>query len=282
MTSAIFCEIAGHRTWLKWHRGRRCACDTAFTSERLLEGMNAGASIEVDLRKHAGGGFAVLHDAVLGREATGEGRVCDLDANALRALFRRDNDGRPTRSPVLVLADLPTVFENEDIPESSLLQLDLKEDRAAIEPADVAAFAAAVTPLKRNAILSGGDAEAVACLAAAVPGLRIGHDPCHEERLVDMARTRRYDDFVAAALAEAPDAAMIYLHYRLVLDAMDAGHDLIAAFQAARKRVDAYTIASTSPESLATVRRLLALKVDQITTDDPEALGAAIAAMELA
>ncbi|MDB5536345.1 MAG: glycerophosphodiester phosphodiesterase, partial [Devosia sp.] len=51
----------------------------------------------------------------------------------------------------------------------------------------------------------------------------------------------------------------------------------IAAFHAHGRRIDAYTIQRSDPESVASVERLLALKVDQITTDDPEGLAAALA-----
>lgn len=38
------------------------------------------------------------------------------------------------------------------------------------------------------------------------------------------------------------------------------------------KRVDAWTITRVDADALTHVERLLALKVDQITTDDPEGL----------
>lgn len=41
--------------------------------------------------------------------------------------------------------------------------------------------------------------------------------------------------------------------------------------------MDAWTIREVTPSSLSQVNRLLALKVDQITTDDPEGLLAALA-----
>ena len=42
------------------------------------------------------------------------------------------------------------------------------------------------------------------------------------------------------------------------------------------RRVDAYTIQCVTPESLRLATRLVALKADQITTDDPEGLAAAM------
>ena len=68
----------------------------------------------------------------------------------------------------------------------------------------------------------------------------------------------------------------IYLDHELVLFAADDGFDLVAAFHAAGRRVDAYTIQRADAAGLAAARRLLALEVDQITTDDPEGLAAAL------
>ena len=62
----------------------------------------------------------------------------------------------------------------------------------------------------------------------------------------------------------------------IVIDAHHSGHDLVAAFHETGRHVDAYTIRRADAEGLATARRLLALRVDQITTDDPEGLGAAL------
>jgi glycerophosphoryl diester phosphodiesterase len=75
MNSPICIDRDNHRTWLKWHRARRKASDTAFTVERILEGMALGARVEIDLRLHAGRGFVVLHDADLARETTGNGLI---------------------------------------------------------------------------------------------------------------------------------------------------------------------------------------------------------------
>ena len=49
-------------------------------------------------------------------------------------------------------------------------------------------------------------------------------------------------------------------------------------FHAANRRVDAYTIKSADADTLVIVQRLLSLRVDQITTDDPEGLAALLEA----
>jgi glycerophosphoryl diester phosphodiesterase len=272
MNQPILIERDGHRTWLKWHRARRNASDPVFTGERIIEAMRLGASIEVDLVIHADHGCAVLHDRTLERETTGTGRVHDTSAAALRQLHLRDNGGQPIASKVMLLEDLCALLAHETVHRDALLQLDFKEDLQALTPQVVAGFGASVSPIASSVILSGGDFDAIAMLAGSAPGLRTGYDPCHRGTLAQLKASGNYLGFIEDALATAPDAGMIYLDYAIVLAAEDAGVDIIAPIHAAGRRVDAWTINSVTPQSIEQVERLLRLKVDQITTDDPEGL----------
>ena len=78
----------------------------------------------------------------------------------------------------------------------------------------------------------------------------------------------------ANAVAASPRSELDYLEYRLVLEADKDGFDLIGAFHAHGRRIDAYTVRRADDEGMAVIERLLALKVDQITTDDPEGVAA--------
>lgn len=276
MCDAISVRRDGHRTLLKWHRARRRAQDPAFTGRRIVEGLRAGASVEVDLVVHAEAGFAVLHDLALDRETTGTGPVRGATAATLRGLRLRGEDGRPLPEPVMLLEDLAALLVREGLHPEGLLQLDFKEGQR-LDAGTVAAFARIVAPLARHLILSSGDVEAVRTLSMGVEGLRVGHDPCHFGAIERLRGSGDFAGFVAGALADAPRAETIYLEHRLVLAAAEAGSDLVAAFHAAGRRVDAYTIRRADAEGLEAARRLLALRVDQITTDDPEGLGAALA-----
>jgi glycerophosphoryl diester phosphodiesterase len=276
MVDPISVNRAGHRTFLKWHRARRRAGDPAFTGRRILEGMGMGASVEVDLVLHADDGFAVLHDLTLEQETTGSGPVRATPAAAIRTLHLRDDDGRPLPDRVMLLEDLAALIARAGPHADALLQLDYKEDDAALTPRAIETFARALAPVARHVILSSGDAEAVRRLAAGRPGLRIGYDPCHEGAVERLTASRAYPAFVAEALAALP-AELIYLDHALVLFAADDGFDLVAPFRAAGRRVDAYTITGAAAAGVAAARRLLALRVDQITTDDPEGLAAALA-----
>lgn len=275
MNAPILIDRDGHRTFIKWHRGRRNASDPVFTGSRIIEAMRVGASVEVDLVVHADHGFAVLHDLTLERETTGAGAVRQTGADALRALHLRDNDGAPIGERVMLLEDLCALLAREGVHPDALLQLDYKEDLAALTPQAVSGFGESVAPIAGALILSGGDFDAVALLGKAAPGLRTGYDPCHGDTLEALKVDGDYRGFIDTALKTAPDAEMIYLDYRIVLAAADAGVDIIAPVHAAGRRVDAWTINRITPESILQIERLLALKVDQITTDDPEGLAKA-------
>jgi len=278
MTDPILVQRNGHRTWLKWHRGRRTLSDPVFTGARILEALRLGASVEVDLVIHADQGFAILHDRTLDRETTGTGPVRQASAAALRQLHLRDNDGRPIAEPIMLLEDLCALLAENPPHPDALLQLDFKEDLEALNPDIIARFGATVSPVAGAMILSGGDSDAINLLAEATAGLRTGYDPCDDDAVERLKRSGDYAGFIADALARAPDAGMIYLAYELVLAADDAGFDIIAPVHAAGRRVDAWTIRQVTPTTLAQVERLLTLKVDQITTDDPEGLFAALTA----
>jgi len=277
MQAPISVTRNGHRTFLKWHRARRQASDPVFTGRRIIEGMAAGASVEVDLVIHGDNGMAVLHDLVLDHDTTGHGPVRQTSAALLRTLSLKDSEGSPIADRVMLLEDLAALIARTGAHPEALLQLDYKEDAAALTPAVIATFAEALCPVARHFILSSGDAESVTLLSARVPGLRIGYDPCHMGAIARVQASGDFATFVADAVAASPNAELIYLDHRLVLGALDHGFDLIAAFHAADRRVDAYTIQRADTEGIAAARRLLALKTDQITTDDPEGLAAALA-----
>jgi glycerophosphoryl diester phosphodiesterase len=276
MADAISVTREGHRTFFKWHRGRRMARDPVFTGRRIIEGMKLGASVEVDLVIHADHGMAVLHNLSLERETTGSRLVRETSAEVLRGLHLRDNDGQPIDDKVMLLEDLAALIARDGAHPEGLLQLDYKEDAAALTPAVIANFAEALGPVARHFILSSGDAEAVRLLSEGVPGLRIGYDPCHKGALERVRETRDYAGFVAEAVAASAKSELDYLEYRLVLEADRDGFDIIGAFHANGRRIDAYTVKRADDEGLAAVRRLLELRVDQITTDDPEGLAAGL------
>jgi len=277
MSDPLYLEQGGHRTWLKWHRGRRKASDPVFTGSRILEAMRLGASVEVDLVIHADHGCAILHNFSLEEETTGSGLVRETPAAVLRELHLRGTDGQPIADKVMLLEDLCALLAQNQPHPDALLQLDFKEDSAALTPEVIANFGATVGPVARSLILSGGDFDAISLLANSAPDLRTGYDPCYGESLARLKATGDFPAFINDALKTAPNAEMIYLAYDIVLEADAAGFDIVAPIHDAGRRIDAWTIRTVDDTTLPKVRRLLALKVDQITTDDPEGLKAALA-----
>jgi glycerophosphoryl diester phosphodiesterase len=277
MADPILIERDGHRTWLKWHRGRRRASDPVFTGARIVEAMRLGASVEVDLVVSADGGMAVLHDMTLDRETTGTGPVAATSDSAIRTLRLRGNDGSPIADAVMLLDDLCALMAQGSVHPDALLQLDYKEDETVLSPSVIDKFVRATQPVARNMIVSSGSAAAIKMLTTAVPGMRRGFDPSDEIRFKAALAGGTLQGFVDEAVAALPGSDMIYLYWEIVTIAADAGFDMVAAFHAHGKRIDAWTVREASQQTKPIVERLLALKVDQITTDDPEGLIALLA-----
>ncbi|MBP0576036.1 glycerophosphodiester phosphodiesterase, partial [Mycobacterium tuberculosis] len=74
-------------------------------------------------------------------------------AAALRALSLRDDAGRPSPHPVLLLEDLFAALADASLPSTALLQLDLKESHAALAGFDRVAFDRAAGPFAAHLIV---------------------------------------------------------------------------------------------------------------------------------
>ncbi len=190
MADAISVTRNGHQTFSNGTvaGGRlpiRCS-----PAARIIEGMRLGASVEVDLVIHADNGMAVLHNLSLERETTGTQLVRETSAAVLRELHLRDNAGQPIADKVMLLEDLAALIARDGAHPDGLLQLDFKEDAAALNPAVIANFAEALGPVARHFILSSGDAEAVRLLSQNVPEVRIGYDPCRKGAMDRLLATR--------------------------------------------------------------------------------------------
>jgi glycerophosphoryl diester phosphodiesterase len=226
--------------------------------------------MEVDLRLHADHSFVCLHDETLDRETGGSGLVAAASLEQLRRLSLRNAMGT-TGEGLILLEDLAELARGMAAPDA-LIQLDLKEVDAALDRHTVENFRRTMACIAGNCILSGGDWNAISRLADALPAMRRGFDPCADDTLEHLRDGIDCLDFVESTLATAPEAEMIYLDYRLILAAEGLGIDLVAPFRAAGKAVDAWTLNTDHAGAARSVKRLVALKVDQITTDEPDAL----------
>ncbi|KQX43045.1 glycerophosphodiester phosphodiesterase [Devosia sp. Root436] len=272
MTDPICITRQGHRTWLKWHRGRRKASDPVFTGARILEAMRLGASVEVDLVVTSDKGMAVLHDKTLDRETTGRGAVATTADAVIRDLHLRGNDGAPIADKVMLLDDLCALMAQGEVHPDALLQLDYKEDETVLDTAAIENFARATRPVAGNMIVSSGSAAAVKLLTEAVPGMRSGYDASDEQRFKAALAGGTLQGFVDDSVAALEGTDMIYLYWEIVTQAANAGFDMVEAYHRHGKRIDAWTIREASAEMRPHVQHLLDLRVDQITTDDPEGL----------
>lgn len=258
---------------LKWHRLRRVAGDVDFTKTRLREGLVAGASMEIDLRRHAERGFVCLHDAVLESETSGSGSIASATIADLRRLRMRGPDGAITEEPLLLLDDLVEIAREGH--RDAVVQFDLKEHLANLDEATISSFARLIMPNARRFLLSGDDWKAVREIGRRVQGLKLGFDPSELPEAAGLRTGEDFHGFTRFILQTAAEASIIYLDYRIVLSSLTSGYDMIDSLHAGGKIVDAWTFDIASPSSLTDLSRLIASGVDQISTNDTIALEAA-------
>jgi len=266
---------AGHVTRLKWHRLRRCMRDPLFSAEVMEEGFRLGASMELDLRVRGDGGFVVLHDALLEGETNGQGRIAEKSRAEMAGLSFADSS-----RPLIFSEDLAAVLGTAH--PAALLQFDMKDDFEAIGAEGVAHLARYFSDIPASVIVSGASIELIEAVRAHVPSLLRGIDPT--DALVAIYQQVGLAAMEQSLLADlrgatAPDT--VYLAWQLILEADAEGLDLIGLCQAEGTWVDAWTFTLKDPEGgfsdgeWAAFSRLMALRVDQITTDEAIATEAA-------
>jgi glycerophosphoryl diester phosphodiesterase len=258
--------VGNRRVMLKWHKLRRAADQPPFAVANLRAGLALDASLEVDVRRLADDSWVCLHDAVLEEETNGAGPVTAADADAVRSLRIAGADFAPPLLAELALAIAAAAST------AACLQFDLQEPRATLTVKAVANFAAAVGPVARACLLSGGDWAAVQQLGAHVPGLRLGYDPIDEMAHRQLDTAESISAFLEEVVAMAPSAATYYLDYRFVSAAVDRGVNAVRRLQVAGAMVDIWTLDPTTPEIETVLPAMIATGADQITTNDPVGL----------
>lgn len=266
---------AGHPTRLKWHRLRRSMADPEFGATVMAQGFALGASMELDLQVRADGGFVVLHDDTLDRETTGSGPVAAQTGPQIAALQYRAQVCAPILSEGL--ADLLTVAH-----PAALLQFDMKNTREQVGDRGIAHFVEHFAGACGGIIVSGGDLPLIRALTDRIPALKRGYDPTDDllalHPQTGLAGMERH---LLAVLRDRVRPDMIYLQWQMVLAAARSGFDMVALCHAEGIAVDAWTHRMAAPANgfsdgeWAEFAALLALKPDQITTDEPVATEAA-------
>lgn len=259
----------GHLTRLKWHRLRRSFSDPLFSAEIMAEGFRLGASTELDLRIRGDGGFVVLHDEELEGETDGHGLIRETSGDAMHGLKLKSGGHAPILSE-----DLAKMLQTAH--PDALLQFDMKDDLAVIGAKGMAHLAEFFAGAGSSIIVSGHDLDLILAVKKDLPNLKRGIDPT--DKLVEIYRDqglKAVEADLRADLAGPTDPDTIYLAWQLVLQAAADGLDLIGLCHDAGKLVDAWTFNLKDPdagfdaEEAKNFAALIALKPDQITTDEP-------------
>jgi glycerophosphoryl diester phosphodiesterase len=267
-TGGLRIEFEGHSPLLKWHRLRRRMADPLFSAEVMAEGFKAGASMELDLRVRADGGFVVLHDKELEGETTGRGLIAQKSLADLRDLRMKDGN-----RPLLYSEDLAAMLQSAH--PDALLQFDMKDDYEAIGEKGIAHLAEHLQQISASVIVSAGSPELILAVKDKLPHLRRGIDPTN--KLGDIAKAEGWKAVEKELLADLrgpTEPETIYLYWPMLLDAAKAGLDMIALCHSEAKLVDAWTFTLKDPDGgfsdaeWTNFSALVALKPDQITTDE--------------
>ncbi len=258
-------DHGGRRVWLKWHMLRRAPSHPPFSPRNLRDGLALGASMEIDIRLMADHNWLCLHDPLLDRETDGAGPVAAIGAEAARRLRIAGADYPPP-----LLAELTAALAAAA--PGACLQLDLKETAAAITAEAVASFARHVAPVARHCLLSGEDWQAVEKLAAGIPRLKRGLDPCAIAETRSFARPADMQGFLSEVLATAPAADAFYLDHRFVAAGLALGVNPIEGLKTNGALVDVWTLDPTTPDVGRILATVIAAGADQITTNDPQGL----------
>lgn len=271
----LFIELDGRKTRLKWHQLRKSVAAPTFSPAVMSEGFELGASMELDLRVRADGGFAVLHDDTLESETDGAGTV--------RSHQRADMEDvhyGASGDKVILSEDLGEMLR--DAHPEAVLQFDMKSTLDEVGEKGLQHLERIIGAHGSNIIISGEDLDLIAAVREAIPNVARGIDPTPEIFAAwrDDGASKA-QSVLEAALAGPAQASTCYLHYLLILRAADHGIDMIRICHDAGMLVDAWTFNPQNPDQGLTtseehiVARLLQLRVDQITTDEAPVVEAA-------
>jgi glycerophosphoryl diester phosphodiesterase len=278
----------GRRVALKWHRLRRRMGDPLFGRDNLCEGLRLGASMEIDLRVTGDSDFAVLHDETLDGETNGAGVVCESVGGAIASLCydAGETAGQERyKRRVLLLDDLAALLAGAH--PDALLQFDMKDDLATVRQSGVERLRQIFSGKPLPLIISGDSTELILALKQELPLVRRGIEPSF--RLIELFGKGDSKGAVAqlrSELAGPTQPEMVYLHWPMILHAVREGIDLVAICHGEGKKVDAWTFTLSDPEAgfddgeWQDFSSLLALGVDQITTDEAVATERAFAARD--
>jgi glycerophosphoryl diester phosphodiesterase len=264
-------ETEGHPVRLKWHRLRRRLSDPLFSTDVMRTGFAIGASMELDLRVRADGGFVVLHDDELQGETTGHGRISRKGLDELRDARMRDGGRDLTFSE-----DLAAMLQSAH--PDALLQFDMKDDYETVGGKGIAHLAAHFHTMAASVIVSGHCLNLIVAVKQKLPHLLRGIDPT--DKLIAIYRQdglKAVEKNLLDDLCGPAEPDTVYLEWSLLLQAARDGLDMVSLCRSEGKRVDAWTFNLENPAlgfndgEWRDFAALMALKPDQITTDEAAA-----------
>jgi len=262
------------RPRLKWHMLRRRREDPPHLRSNLRAGLEAGAALEIDLVLTADRHFVCLHDRDLDRETTGNGPVAAATRAEIAQLRQRGADGTALAEPPLFLDEVVLTAALLRRPDGGLVQLDMKDPPDRLDEAAVDRLADTLVGTARHFIVGSTDASFLGRLRTAIPDLARGFDPLalygFGTAMPDDAAG--YTRLVGDMVGLVPDAAIYYLEADLILAGLRCGVDIVAPARARGAAVDAWTVDTTRPAVGDVLGTLVKLRVDQITTNEPDAL----------
>jgi len=273
MVSDLKIEIEndGHPVRLKWHRLRRRLSDPLFSTDVMRMGLALGASMELDLRVRADGGFVVLHDDELQGETTGHGRISQKSLDELRDARMREG-----RRDLTFSEDLAAMLQSAH--PDALLQFDMKDDYEAVGAKGIAHLAAHFHTMTASVIVSGHCLNLIVAVKEKLPHLLRGIDPTDKLALIyRQDGLQAVEKNLLADVSGPTEPDTVYLQWSLLLQAARDGLDMVSLCRSEGKRVDAWTFTLKDPVGgfsdveWRDFSALMALKPDQITTDEAPA-----------
>lgn len=257
---------------LKWHMLRRRRSDPPHARPNLAAGLDAHASLEVDIVVTHDGHFACLHDLTLDRETTGTGPVAEASRAELMQLRQRGPGGATLDSPPLFLDEIVAALARRERPFLGIVQLDMKVPGERFSDGLAGRLREMLGAHAAAFIVSGTDPDLVRRIGVAMPKVALGFDPLDVYAAGPPSTAAEFEDLAETTLRLAPGLQTYYLEADLILAGLEQGVNLVERVGGNGAEIDAWTVDANRPDVRAVLDRLIAAGCRQITTDDSEIL----------
>ena len=241
-------RIAAHRGGAAlWHENSLLAFRSAIVLGSDL--------LEMDVHLTRDGAVAVIHDATLERTTNGTGPVASLTEAELGRLRLRGRDGTLTDEPVPMFDDVLALALAAPRPVGLLVEVKEAADGARYDGIEERVLAAlGRTGLQAQATVMGFNRDVIVRVRELAPRTRTGL--LIERAAVERAGARSEQTVEWATTARATDLG---LEYTL------ADERVVVAARAAGIALGVWTV-----NEAASIRAMLALGVDIVTSDRPD------------